>query len=128
MLPYKTGIKVETMTQTIFDNWKPEHSRLWSQIPVVQQHTLHKSPLFTDEALAQLIENYPRADYSLVIPGRQDQDHHHKWREGDIGDATGAEVPKAITEGFLWINLRNLPKNSAEIGRASCRERVLRLG
>ncbi len=101
------------MTQTIFDNWKPEHSRLWGQIPVIQQHNLHKSPLFTDEGLAELIENYPRADYSLVIPGRQDQDHHHKWREGDIGDATGAEVLRAIKEGFLWINLRNLPKNSA---------------
>ncbi len=100
------------MTQTIFDNWKPEHSCLWGKIPVVQQHNLHKSPLFTDEALAELIENYPRADYSLVIPGRQDQEHHHKWREGDIGDATGAEVLKAIREGFLWINLRNLPKNS----------------
>ena len=99
------------MTQTIFDNWKPEHSRLWGQAPVVQQHTLHKSPLFTDEALAELIENYPRADYSLVVPGRQDQDHHHKWREGDIGDASGAEVLKAIKEGFLWINLRNLPLN-----------------
>ncbi len=100
------------MTQTIFNNWQPEHSRLWGQIPVVQPHNLHKSPLFTDEALAELIEHYPRADYSLVIPGRRDQDHHHKWREGDIGEASGAEVLKAIKEGFLWINLRNLPKNS----------------
>ena len=100
------------MTQPIFENWQPEHSKLWGQIPVVQRHNLHKSPLFTDEGLAELIENYPRADYSLVIPGRQDQDHHHKWREGDIGDATGADVLKAIRDGFLWINLRNLPKNS----------------
>ncbi len=99
------------MTQTIFNNWKAEHSHLWGQIPVIQQHTLHQSSLFTDDALAELIENYPRADYSLVIPGRQDQDHHHKWREGDIGDASGAEVLKAIKEGFLWINLRNLPLN-----------------
>lgn len=102
------------MAQTIFDNWKPEHSLLWGKAPVVQQHNLHKSPLFTDEALAELIERYPRQDYSLVIPGRQDQEHHHKWREGDIGDATGAQVLQAIKDGFLWINLRNLPKNDVK--------------
>ena len=100
------------MTPTIFENWKPEHSRLWGKSPVVQQHNLHKSPLFTDEALGELIENYPRKDYSLVVPGRQDQRHHHQWREGDIGEATGAQVLQAIKGGFLWINLRNLPKNS----------------
>ena len=100
------------MTQTIFDNWKPEHSQLWGQIPILQQHNLNKSPLFTDDALADLIENYPRKDYSLVVPGRQDKKHHHQWREGDIGNATGAEVLKAIKNGFLWINLRNMPLNS----------------
>ncbi len=102
------------MTQKVFENWKPEHSRLWGKSPVIQQHNLHNSPLFTDEALGELIENYPREDYSLVIPGRQDEEHHHQWREGDIGNATGAQVLQAIRDGFLWINLRNLPKNSAK--------------
>ncbi len=101
------------MTRPVFDNWKPEHGKLWGKSPVIQKHNLHKSPLFTDEALADLIENYPRKDYSLVIPGRKDQGQHHLWREGDIGDATGADVLKAIKNGFLWINLRNLPLNSA---------------
>ena len=100
------------MTQTVFHNWKPEHSRLWGKSPLVQQHNLHKSDLFTDEALAELIENYPRKDYSLVIPGRQDEEHHKQWREGDIGEASGKEVLQAIKDGFLWINLRNLHKNS----------------
>ena len=101
------------MTQKIFESWKAEHSQLWGKSPVVQRHNLHKSDLFTDEALAELIENYPREDYSLVVPGRQDQGQHHKWREGDIGEATGAQVLQAIKDGFLWINLRNLPKHSA---------------
>jgi len=101
------------MTQKIFESWKAEHSELWGKSPVVQRHNLHKSDLFTDEALAELIENYPREDYSLVVPGRQDQGQHHKWREGDIGEATGAQVLEAIKDGFLWINLRNLPKHSA---------------
>ncbi len=101
------------MTETIFDNWKPEHSLLWGKAPVVQRHNLHKSPLFSDESLAELIENTPREDYSLVIPGSQDEKQHHQWREGDIGNASGAEVLRAIKDGFLWINLRNLPRNSA---------------
>ena len=100
------------MTQTVFRNWKPEHSKLWGKSPLVQQHNLHKSPLFTDEALAELIEHYPRQDYSLVIPGHQDEEQHTQWREGDMGEASGAQVLQAIKDGFLWLNLRNLPQHS----------------
>ena len=101
------------MIDPVFDQWKPQNSRLWGNSPLKQTHNLHKSPLFTDAVLAELIETTPRKDYSLVIPGRQDQGQHHKWREGDIGDATGAQVLDAIKSGLLWINLRNLPKNDA---------------
>jgi hypothetical protein len=98
------------MTETVFKDWKPQHSEVWGKHLVAQDHRLHERDLFTDEAIADLIENYPRNDYSLVMPGRQDQPQHALWREGDMGKATGAETLQAINDGFLWINLRNLPK------------------
>lgn len=96
---------------TIFTDWKPETSRLWGKHPLVLHHSLHEHPLFTDEALADLIDGYPRKDYSLVVPGKQGEGQHAQWREGDFGGLSGKEVLQAISEGFLWLNLRNLPRN-----------------
>ncbi len=95
----------------ILMDWKPHHARLWGRHPLLLRHSLHEHPLFSDEALADLIDGYPRRDYSLVIPGRQDEGQHARWREGDFGDLSGHEVLSAIREGFLWLNLRNLPRH-----------------
>lgn len=106
----------------IFTDWKPETAQLWGQIPLLLRHGLADTGLFTDAALAELIDGYPRDDYALVIPGRQDEPQHARWTEGDIGEATGAQVLEAIRNGFLWLNLRNLPRNDARF--AALAERI----
>lgn len=93
-------------TGSIFTDWAEQHGRLWGNQPVRVKHRLNESPLFTMEGLAALIDAYPREHYSLIEMGALGQ--RKLWREGDIGDLTGAEVIEAIARGRMWLNLRRV--------------------
>ncbi len=67
---------------------------------------MHKSPAFSMDDLARLIENYPREHYSLVKTGAKGAGK--LWREGDIGNLTGREVIEEISRGGLWLNMRDV--------------------
>ncbi len=56
--------------------------------------------------LARLIERYPREHYSLVQTGARGSSR--LWREGDIGNLSGAQVIEAISRGGLWLNMRDV--------------------
>jgi hypothetical protein len=94
------------MTDKAFTNWDNTHSALWGHQPIELAHQMHKSPLFSRDHLARLIENYPREHYSLVKTGARGS--KRVWREGDIGDLSGEQVIDAISRGGLWLNLRNV--------------------
>ena len=70
------------------------------------RHTLHTSPLFSDEAIERLIEIHPReyADFATM----DETGSRTSWKTGNPGDLTGAELVRAVKNGRLWINLRNL--------------------
>jgi hypothetical protein len=90
----------------IFSTWDETHSLLWGQQPIKLAHTLDKSPLFSTEKLAELIEHYPREHYSLVQTGTKES--RRLWREGELGNLSGRQVMEAIAGGGLWLNLRNV--------------------
>jgi hypothetical protein len=91
---------------TIFQNWNETTSRLWGEHPTKLAHGLDRSPLFSMDALAALIDAYPRSGYALVETGGMSD--KRLWREGDKGDLSGAEVIEAIRTGRMWLNLRNV--------------------
>lgn len=95
------------MSGSIFTNWPPQTADLFGRHIVKLQHCLHESPLFTDEALAALIENYPRKNYDLAFMGKPGEPRH-LWREGEIGSAKGHDIIDAIKTGRMWINLRRV--------------------
>ena len=88
----------------IFSNWDDTHSVLWGHAPIRLAHNMHKSPLFSMDHLAELIEHYPREHYSLMQTGVKDG--KRIWRQGDIGNFSGRQVIDAISRGDLWLNLR----------------------
>jgi len=45
------------MTGKIFSRWDETHSELWSHQPIRLEHEMHKSPAFSMDDLAQLIES-----------------------------------------------------------------------
>jgi hypothetical protein len=94
--------------QPIFRNWNENFGALWGQQPICVEHRLHQSPLFSRKELATLIENYPRAHYSIIHMGEQGDGNRRFWREGDLGGLSGEEVFEAVAHGRLWLNLRRV--------------------
>ena len=90
----------------VLTHWDETHSSLWGHKPIRIAHNLHKSPLFSMDTLARLIERYPREHYNLVQTGARES--RRVWREGDIGNLSGKQVIDAIAAGTLWLNLRNV--------------------
>jgi hypothetical protein len=91
---------------TVFTNWDATHSALWGHQPIKLAHELHKSPLFSRPALAELIQRYPRKHYSLIQTGPKDG--KRVWREGEIGSFDGEQVMRAIAGGGLWLMMRDV--------------------
>lgn len=91
----------------VFTSWQPRHAELWGNTPIRLRHRLHEHALFSDAALADLVENYPREHYSLV----QWRAHGASggWREGEIVGLAGRDIIDSIARGRVWINMRNLP-------------------
>jgi len=93
-------------TDPVFTSWTEQDGQLWGNQPVCVEHRLNRSPLFSMDGLADLIDRYPRQHYSLVQMGAPGQ--RKLWREGEIGDLSGAEVIEAIAKGRMWLNLRRV--------------------
>lgn len=89
---------------SILSNWQAHHARLFGEHSLQLTHTLADSPLFSDAALARLIEKSPRekyhVNYSQKTPGNPP-----KRREGEIKDLSGTEVLDVVKTGNIWINL-----------------------
>ncbi|NND49407.1 MAG: hypothetical protein HKN60_04065, partial [Rhizobiales bacterium] len=97
------------MSEKIFVDWDADTTANWGNEIVQIGHRLHQSPLFTDEALAKLIETYPREHYDLHTMTVAESGHHaESWREGDLGTSSGMEVLNAIKSGNIWLNLRKV--------------------
>ncbi|MBL8566712.1 MAG: cupin-like domain-containing protein [Hyphomicrobiaceae bacterium] len=90
----------------IFRDWSPAHTAGWANSALRIGHRLHEDPLFSLDALADLIDRYPREHYALVHMGAQKE--RRLWREGEINGVPGRAVVEAIAQGRMWLNLRNV--------------------
>lgn len=84
--------------------FKPEHAQLWGRQTCHVGHDLHNSPLFTDEALASVIERAPQGSYDLVYMAELGAPKRF-WRKGELGDISGRDAIAAVRDGRMWINL-----------------------
>lgn len=85
--------------------------------PLVAAHNLHQHELFTDEALIELLDHFPRENlYALTMgtdPTRSDEN-----RLAVHDGLSGAELLRAVKNGRLWLNI-------TRVNRASARYRAL---
>jgi len=86
--------------------WPASVTGVWGRQPVSVEHQLHKSPLFSRERLAQLVEHYPREHYSIIQMGAPADQTARQWDEGDIRDLSGEQILQSIERGRFWLNLR----------------------
>lgn len=103
---FNDGKGATMTTGNVFTDWDPAHSALWGHQPLKLSHQLHESPLFSRDALAELIQRYPREHYSLIQTGAEGG--KRVWREGEIGSFNGEQVMRAIAGGGLWLMLRDV--------------------
>ena len=85
--------------------WTSEQKRHLREGIVTFEHRLADTGLFTDEALARMIDAHPRAMLD-VCTMRKNPPPNERWVAGDPGDLTGAQLVEAIRRGSLWVSLR----------------------
>jgi len=94
------------MTQ-IFENLNSIGDEQFGTATRELTHNLASSGLYSDEALADLIESASRSDYHVSTMDPQSHDPRSR-REGVIEGLSGLEVVDAVRKGNIWVNLRNV--------------------
>ncbi len=89
----------------IITNWEPRHAALFGQHTLQLQHRANASGLFTDAALARLIERSPRAAYHVNTMDNRAHNPRSR-REGEIQGLSGKDALDAVRTGNLWINIQ----------------------
>jgi len=102
-------------TGHIMADWKPEYAAGWGREQLMMRHNLHRSELFTNEALAKLLEAVERQDYH-VNTRSSGADGPKRRREGEFGGLSGMELIDAVQKGDIWINLRAPQKANSAYG------------
>jgi hypothetical protein len=87
-------------------NWKPEDFNTLEDGVLVARHNLGETGLFTDEALARLLDSHPPEDLSVNTMGVDPR--HFDWREGDRNGVPGDVLIRLVRSGQLWINCRRM--------------------
>ena len=92
---------------TILADFAPHHVSLFGEHILHLKHTLADSGLFTDDALARLIEKTP-AQHCYVNTMDRRSHNPRSRREGAIDGLSGAEALQAVKSGNIWINIHKL--------------------
>lgn len=91
--------------------WNDENTKGFGETNRLFNHHLHEDPIFSDEGLAQLIDNYPKENLEVFTMG----DNPTGWGEwflGRRGNLDGKSLLEAVKKGKIWLNLRKT--NSAD--------------
>lgn len=93
------------MQEAIID-WRPDAIARFGAEPLQLDHSLHRSPLFSDEALARLVEQSTRENYYV---NTMDVTAHNvkSRREGVFLDISGTQALEAVRKGQIWILIQN---------------------
>jgi len=86
--------------------WEAPKLEAFGAAPVMLRHTLSDNRLFSDAALARVIESAGREDYYVNTMDRTGHNRSSR-REGEIRGLSGAQVIDAVHKGSLWLLLLN---------------------
>jgi hypothetical protein len=72
--------------------------------PIVATHDLHRSDLFTDTALIELLDAFPRHNlYALTMGSEPTRPEENRLAMND--GVSGADLLRAVYNGRLWLNI-----------------------
>lgn len=90
----------------IFKNWTDEHTKIFGKDILTVSHNLAETGLFTDEALAVLLDKHPSQKLDVCTMSHDNELYPNKFRTGDFRDCDGKSLIKAAKAGKIWINVR----------------------
>ena len=85
-------------------SWSEAQSADFGLRPVLARHRLHQLDLFTDSALLDLLENYPRDRLQAFTMGT-DVLNRKDWQPVDTAGVSGRDLLTAVGNGRLWFNI-----------------------
>ena len=91
---------------TIFKDWGEEQSANFRKKIITARHKLSETGLFTDEALAVLLDKHPSEKLDVCTMGNDNPLYPNKFRTGDFRDCDGKTLIKAAKAGSIWMNVR----------------------
>ena len=97
-------------------DWSAEEYARFGLEPQVTRHGYHEWPMFADDALETLLEEYPARNLQAYTMGT-DPERAEDWRQVDVpAGLPGAELLRAVRDGRLWLNLTNIQRIRPEYG------------
>jgi hypothetical protein len=120
----------------IIKNWTAQDRREYGKTIQTFEHTLAESGLFTDEALAGLLNRHPTEKIDVCTMS-DDPTYPDKHCTVDFRGFSGAQMVEAAKSGSIWINIREamnvdkaykelLDKTFKELERCTGRDRLRR--
>jgi len=95
-------------------SWTEQEYASFGMIAQVNKHTYHEQPLFDDEALIKLLDDYPRRWLQCFTMGEDPRDSS-EWKCVDIDESsTGEDLWNAVNNGRIWFNITHIEKYSKE--------------
>lgn len=90
----------------IFKNWTDKHTSLFGKDIINVKHRLSETGLFTDDALALLLDKHPSNQLDVCTMSADHKLYPNKFRTGDFRDCDGKTLIEAAKAGKIWINVR----------------------
>lgn len=103
------------MTLSLLDGWTDRDLGALEEGVLVAKHRLAETGLFSDDALASILDTHPADDLSISTMGVDPA--VFDWREGDRNGVSGRELLRLVRDGQLWINCRRMLHNNPEYAR-----------
>ena len=94
-----------TITEPLIQPFPLDHQGMPTDAVVRFRHRLNDTGLFTDEALARLIDEQPRDRFD-VLTMRRNPPGGERWTAGEAHGLSGAEILQAVKTGALWVSCR----------------------
>ena len=92
----------------LINNWTDENRANYGKKVMAVQHSLEATGLFSDDALATMLDRHPRhlVDVLALPADGRFQEYQDQHLTVDFGDASGKTLVDAAQSGDIWINVR----------------------
>jgi hypothetical protein len=96
----------DTVKKNMLADWNAEKTVAFQKEILTFQHRLIETGLFTDEALAELLNKHPSEELDVCTMGTSEGPFPNRFRTGDFRDVDGMTLIDAAKAGAVWINVR----------------------